>query len=201
MARGRRPAPGGVADQRKPVRSKREKPKAAQAAEAAAPVIDRGPKAEAATLDAPAWLTSDALEIWANMSPRLIGLRLLSLADVETFGRYCRNFARWLKLQAELDKDGVTYESESAHGKLKRVNPAFMAADRLERMLLAGDDRFGLNPAERQRIMMARANRPSTDDPLGVGAPAPRREGDPAASASQAAEPPKASPIGALSVH
>lgn len=200
MARGRRPAPGGVADQRKPVRSKRE-PKKALPAEAAAPVADRGPKPEASTLDPPTWLKAEALDVWNAMAPRLIGLRLLSLADVETFGRYCRNFARWLKLQAELDKDGVTYESESAHGKLKRVNPAFMAADRLERMLLAGDDRFGLNPAERQRIMMARANRPSTDDPLGVGAPAPRREGDPAASASQAAEPPKASPIGALSVH
>jgi P27 family predicted phage terminase small subunit len=87
--------------------------------------------------------------------------KLLTIADVETFGRYCRNFARWLKLQRELDTDGETYVSESQHGTLKRANPAFIMADRLERMLLATEDRFGLNPAERQRIMAARAQKPA----------------------------------------
>lgn len=200
LARGPKPVPAGIADQKKAVRSKREKPKAAQAAEAATPLADAAPRTEATSLDAPVWLEGEGLAAWHRLAPRLIQMRLLQLADVETFARYCRNFARWLKLQRALDTDGETYETASKHmdGKLLRANPAFMVSDRLERMLLATEDRFGMNPAERQRIMMGRAQRQPSDDPLGVGtAQPPRREDDPASAPAPAAAGIK-SPIGAL---
>lgn len=106
---------------------------------------------------APAWLKKAGLDVWNRLAPRLVAQRLLGQVDAEAFARYCRNFARWHRMQNMLDKAKEFYESESAHGKLWRIHPAFSIAERLERNLLAAEDRFGLNPAERQRIFAARA--------------------------------------------
>lgn len=99
----------------------------------------------------------DARKIWDRLAPRLTAQKLLAPTDAETFGRYCVNFARWLKMQTELNKSGETYWTESQHGKMKRIDPAFVIASRLERDLQSAEASFGLNPAERQRIFAARA--------------------------------------------
>ena len=132
----------------------------------------------------------------------MISLKLLTFADTETFGRYCRNFGRWLKMNEIIDKEGETYETETygAEGttgaKLKRVNPAFLIADRVERQLLAAEDRFGLNPAERQRIFAARAQSadPAARDLFDENG---KRQSDPAAKPAAPAEPSE-SPVGFL---
>jgi phage terminase small subunit len=94
---------------------------------------------------------------------------------------------------------GDIYSIETASGKVLRAHPAFTMADRLDRMMLAFEDRFGLNPAERQRIMAARANTGATGDMFGNAAPGkdvPRAD-DPVAEAAPAAEPTEG-PIGLL---
>src|SRR5688572_1554207 len=117
-------------------------------------------KTAVVAVEAPAWLKKEGLKIWERLAPRLVSMKLLSPIDAEAFGRYCRSFARWEKMQRILDEEGETYESESQHGKLKRAHPAFLISDRLERQLLSTEDRFGLNPAERQRLYAARAAQP-----------------------------------------
>lgn len=179
MARGPKPKPAAVRDQTNPVRSKRKpKPDAVQVAEA---VLIGG-------TTPPAWLTGKGLDIWNDRAALLASARLLTEADVLAFARYCRNFARWLANVDILDKEGETYESESAHGKLKRAHPAFLIADRLERQLLAAEDRFGLNPSERQRIMASRMNTGASGDLFGGAAPT-KREDDPAARPAAPAKP------------
>jgi len=106
---------------------------------------------------APDWLMGEGLEIWNKLASRMISQKLLFQIDAEAFGRYCMNFARWLRMQVQLDARGETYESESPHGTYLRANPAYMIADRLERQLVAAEANFGLNPAERQRLFAARA--------------------------------------------
>jgi P27 family predicted phage terminase small subunit len=120
----------------------------------AAPAEGTAPQSK---VSPPAWLKNAGLTVWNRLAPRLIAQRLLSQIDAETFARYCRNFARWHKMQAIVDRNKEFYESESAHGKLWRIHPAFSIAERLEKNLMAAEDRFGLNPAERQRIFAARA--------------------------------------------
>lgn len=116
----------------------------------------------------PVWLKADALAVWSRLAPRVARLRLLTPTDAETFGRYCRNFSRWLKMQDVLDTDGETYVSESAHGTLKRLNPAALYALRLDRELSSAEANFGLNPAERQRIFAAKSAS-GKDDPADDG--------------------------------
>src|SRR5690606_23065765 len=131
-------------------------------------------------------------------APRLIGMKLLTEADAPAFARYCKHYARWIDLQKHLDKDGDVYEIQTASGLVRRADPRFIMADRLDRMLLAIEDRFGLNPAERQRIFAARANTGAAGDLFG-GLPkdGERKADDPAAEAAPAAEPIEG-PIGLL---
>ena len=118
----------------------------------------------AGSVSPPVWLKDDALVVWKRLAPRLIALKLLSATDVETFGRYCRNFARWLKMQKRLDEESEIYEIETASGIVRRADPAFAVSDRLERQLVVAEALFGLNPAERQRIFAARASTPPPGD-------------------------------------
>ena len=147
MPRGPKPKSASVRSQQAAVRSTRKSP--------AEKPADATPEAKG---KAPAWLTGDGLAIWNRMAPTLRSARLLQGPDEMAFARYCRNFAAWLKLRKALDKDGFTYDaSTTTGGTLRRADPNFLIADRLERQLLAVEDRFGLNPAERQRLIAARA--------------------------------------------
>jgi P27 family predicted phage terminase small subunit len=185
--RGRRPEPEAVRSQKAAVRSTRRRRESVPLA-----------AVSAGGIEPPRWLDDDALPLWDKLAPTLREAKLLTAADTETFGRYCRNFARWLKMQQLIDAEGESYESESQWGRLKRINPAFLIADRLERQLLAAEDRFGLNPAERQRIFAARAQTGVSGD-LFASIPkrSDERPGDPAAPALTPAEP-IVSPIGLL---
>lgn len=184
--RGPKPQPGAIKDQKAPVRSRQRKTiKAAQ------------PGVPAGSGDAPKWLTGEGLKIFQRMAPTLRGMKLLTETDVPAFARYCKHYSRWLDMQKRLDKDGEFYEIETASGKVRRADPAFTMADRLDRMMLAFEDRFGLNPAERQRIMAARANTGATGDMFGNANKEDRRPDDAAAAASPPAEPIEG-PIGLL---
>ena len=199
MPRGRKPSPANVRSQKAAVHSKRPNTR---------PKTEAAPSGSARTLAAPAWLKGEGLKIWKRMTPRLSQAKLLGPADLETFARYCRNFARWLSLQDQIDRDGAIYETETYLGsrregdddrpavKLKRAHAALIVADRIERQLLATEDRFGLNPAERQRIMAQRAQTGVTGD-LFDPAPGGKSGKDPATRPSQAADPIE-TPIGML---
>ena len=142
--RGRKPKPAAVREQLSPVRSKRVKP------EAAAAVLVGG-------VAPPKSVKGTALAVWNKLAPTLIALKLLTVADVPAFARYCRLSSRYEDAEKILDDEGVTYESESAHGKLKRAHPAAMLSLRYNRELLSLEAQFGLLPGERQRIMATRA--------------------------------------------
>lgn len=181
---GRRPEPAGVKAAKAPVRSTKAKPVAAEAI-----VQESG-------LKAPAWLKGEGLAIWHKRAPMLRDMRMLGAADELAFARYCRNFAKWQQLRDGLDRRGYTYNAVTTNGgKLRRVDPAFMVADRLERQLLATEDRFGMNPAERQRIIAQRAAG-AGQGALPFGSEG-GRDNDPATPAAAAAAP-VASPIGML---
>ena len=53
-------------------------------------------------------------------------------------------------------------------GIVRRADPAYMIADRLEKQLMSAEASFGLNPAERQRLFAARASG-SLGDLFGAG--------------------------------
>lgn len=182
--RGRKPKPEAVKAQTKPVRSARKAP-------AAAPV-----SVKVGGVSPPASVKKDALKLWNALAPKLMAAKLLTPTDVPAFARYCRLSARWEEAEKELDADGITYESESNHGKLKRAHPAAMLSLRYSRELMALETQFGLLPAERQRIMATRAQTGITGDLFGSTGQAEAPEAPPAPE-SPAARPVR-SPIALL---
>ncbi len=183
--RGRKPRPASVVAQKDPVRSRRTEPGTDAPAAQAAP----------GKLQPTTQLSEAALAYWQALVPTLSAAKLIAGPDVSAFTRYCRNRAKWDEMQELIAGGGDFYSVETASGVVMRQHPAVMIANQLERMLLALEDRFGLNPSERQRIMGARAQTGVTGD---LFAPAtPRREGDPATPAAPAAEP-ISGPLGLL---
>ncbi|TIP37958.1 MAG: phage terminase small subunit P27 family [Mesorhizobium sp.] len=155
--------------------------------------------ATSGAVEPPAWLKGDALDVWNRLAPRVIGMKLLFPIDAETFGRYCRNFARWLKMQQRLDEMGEIYEIETASGKVRRADPSFIIGYHLERQLVTAEANFGLNPAERQRLFAARAAGSTGDLFSGMGS-APAAPGPDKTLASPAPAKPaaKGSAVGFL---
>lgn len=144
--RGRKPQAAAVRAVKAPVRSRRKAE--APVADAAIPVGEVAP---------PAKLSKLAIQVWNALAPQLVASKLLTTLDVPAFGRYCRLTARFEEAARTIDDEGLTYESVSAHGTLKRFHPAAMLEMRYSRELASLEASFGLNPADRQRIFAERA--------------------------------------------
>lgn len=146
--------------------------------------------------DLPAALVSNeiATAAWRAIVPQLSRLKLMRTTDREGMVRYCLRLADWYRVRAELDRPleeggGEVYETETRHGNMRRINPLFMVRERLEKGLIEYEDRFGLNPVARQRILQAMA---ASQPALPLDAPPAPAEG---AGEPAAAQP---SPVGAL---
>ena len=111
----------------------------------------------------PPWLSVEGRKIWNAIAPNLVQLNIMQKIDGHTFGRYCENFALWLEAKREIRTAGAWYSSSSPHGDYRRVHPAFMIADRLDRSLRQEEANFGINPADRQKLFLARSDKPLGD--------------------------------------
>ncbi len=121
-------------------------------------------------------------------------MKFLRATDRYGFGRWCWAMAQWIRVTEKLAGEDLTYISESQHGTLKRINSLFIVQQHLERRLVDHEDRFGLTPQARQRIlqhMMATPAPPPTDL-FGKGKPKSDQPG------ADAPPPETSSPIGLL---
>jgi P27 family predicted phage terminase small subunit len=145
---------------------------------------------EVVDTDLPALLKDrpTAAVAWRELAPLLKAARFVRETDARALARYCVRLAAWQDAITEIEAEGRTYWTDSNHGKMKRINPAFIVAERLEKGLLDYEDRFGLNPAARQRLISAMAAQQPTL-PLEPAKPEPQT----------AAAAPTPSPVGALS--
>lgn len=152
------------------------------------------PPAQAGTIAPPAKLTGASRDVWERLAPELVRMNFLRQTDAQAFARWCDAVVRYWKVSEELRKTGETYTSTSAHGELQRINPLFVVEERLAKRLESLEDRFGLNPAARQTIML-RLSQTQPQLPLAL----PKGEG--AGEAAEAAREMEVapSPIGILS--
>lgn len=78
-------------------------------------------------------------------------------------------------LRDKVNANGESYETESRHGRMQRLNPDFVALTRVETVLGDLEEKFGLTPAARQRILQLRARQ---GELLPTGQPAPAQQDD-----------------------
>jgi phage terminase small subunit len=113
----------------------------------------REPKVKPApSIEAPSWLTGEALVIWNELTPRFLDMG--TLADVDTGGLASACFW-WGEFRKAADAmKACTSADYKRH---------FVAAERAHIRFSAGFAEFGMFPGRRSRII---ANTPKTTDPL-----------------------------------
>lgn len=115
----------------------------------------------------PAWLDAAARRIWTTLAADLVRLNFLRGSDVQAFARYCHHMAGWVKARKTVQKEGEFYDATATSGeKLKRLHPAAKAAELHEKHLVELEDRFGLTPLARQRILRDQAALPAGSLPF-----------------------------------
>lgn len=143
----------------------------------------------------PSWLSPTGREVWLQLAPVMNAMRVLTTADVWSFGRYCENFARWLELRAFLAGKGpqsTTYAIKDDAGNVRCVQEIPQAREYrlLDAILTRSEREFGLTPSARSRIRVELFGSPAASaapDPdederaklfrlVGQGGPAPPRQ-------------------------
>lgn len=112
---------------------------------------------------APSWLSDTGRLAWEKITPDLRAQGLLKPAEEFALARYCDTLSRWHIVRARVDAAHETYETESRHGKLQRINPDFKVLGELEGWLTAFEDRFALSPMFRMKLKGLRQNVGETD--------------------------------------
>ena len=118
---------------RSEVRRRNKRPTPAGTVAVARPVKPRGIKGEAAAE-------------WNRIVPELLGANYLAKLDRGVLIRYCRAWARWVKVEAALDEDLV----RGVAGSNVR-NPLWLVLAGLEKTLSDLGGKLGLDPASRRR--------------------------------------------------
>lgn len=125
----------------------------------------------------PGWLSADAAKVWTEYAPKLRKAKILTVVDVEPFGRWCELVVRYRMVKADLARSGVMIPregdaaapadtTEKAGGKDKGadkaakprpshvVNQLVFVESMLLKQLLAVEREFGMTPAARTRVQI-----------------------------------------------
>lgn len=166
------------------------KPKPAEVAEAQGnpghrAIVKTSTDVPTIAAEPPIALSDRGREIWASVVTSARALGFMKLSDGRALARYCDHMDRWLKVRARVDEKGESYETDSKHGKMQRINPDFNVMMRLEERMIAIEDRLGLTPAARQSILLRYRPEedhgdslfPSPATPAAGTAPAPQNTG------------------------
>jgi P27 family predicted phage terminase small subunit len=102
----------------------------------------------------PPGLTAAALAKWERVVPLIAERVALSAADVDALAAYCDAAARRDRALRELDDDPDGLVVMTPNGA-RQINPLLTIADKCEATMMKLSERFGLDPASRQRLKVA----------------------------------------------
>ena len=130
------------------------------------PLNENEPIPEASDFEPPEWLTGEALGKWERTYPILRKMRLLTVADEESFARYCALWAEW-KRHYEFSKQpgGDVYAVLDADGSVKYMSPTAQTnlMMKIATILLQLEREFGLTPSSRSTMSIHESKE---EDPL-----------------------------------
>jgi len=152
MARGRKPDPAALQDAKGNPGRRKAAPNSDQAGDVTPPPVKS---------TAPRYLKGTPLEIWNRIAPELVRMNLLRATDYNALAVYCQTVADYRAATGKLKNTSKVYWTDSNHGRLQRISPWFIVQQRLVKAMLDYEDRFGLNPAMRQRIQLQLAQTPA----------------------------------------
>lgn len=100
----------------------------------------------------PDHLSDRGKEVWRRIAPGLIAANILRDTDVEVFSLFVEALGEFWTAAETCRVEGMTYETVSNHGTMKRVHPAYVIMDRSRREATRLALQFGLTPAARVQL-------------------------------------------------
>lgn len=105
------------------------------------------------------FMTGLTRQVWDFIHPELVKMNLVKKIDEPALGIYCRAMAEFIASIIELDRDGATYKTESAHsGVIHRLHPATRIRKEALQTLKEYGDMLGITPLSRQRLFQMMAD-------------------------------------------
>src|SRR3990172_8307377 len=101
------------------------------------------PRPDVEAPDCPDWLSDSAKEVWFQVVPMLMSLRVLSRDNAGALARYCDAFVQWKHAAEFLNShDSLVYPLKDKEGNLRGVAPWPQTAlyDRFNRILVGLED-------------------------------------------------------------
>ncbi len=114
------------------------------------------PKPEPQAPPRPAALSPGAVTVWDEVVPQLDAAGMVAAIDGRPFARYCELFTVWDDLLAFLKKSGHAHPVKNSRGDVVGVRPypQLRLALQVSEHLLRLEDRFGMTPAARARLIV-----------------------------------------------
>ena len=116
--------------------------------------------------DAPPGLSSGAREKWGHLVPLLSRSCPLVATDADAIAQYCEAWALRCKALSELHADGNKLVHQTPNGALQ-INPLITIARQQEAVMMRLSERFGLDPASRQRLKLGAGGDGGESDEFG----------------------------------
>lgn len=128
------------------------------------------PKPTVAESNAPEWLDEYAQEVWQQVSPLLVGMRVLTEADAPALVLLASAWSDWRRADEVIQRLGTSFEvkewdkntEEFVVVGYRRRPEVAERSDSWRRVRLALSD-FGMTPAARSKVTMASDEREAED--------------------------------------
>lgn len=125
------------------------------------PINRNEPKPPPERPTCPRWLSPEAKREWRRVAPELEKLGLLTRVDRAALAAYCQAYARWRQAEEVLQREGLTFATESGY---LMPRPEVKVAEKAMQIIRAFCIEFGLTPSARARMTVPEAKR--EEDPF-----------------------------------
>jgi P27 family predicted phage terminase small subunit len=118
------------------------------------PLNKSEPKPPSDDITPPEWVTGVAREKWDNVVPKLIGMGVMTNADVDTIARYCTMHEQFVKYldQCRRGLDVLVIRDDAGKVKYMQSTPAATMMTKLAASMLRIEQEFGLTPSARSGL-------------------------------------------------
>jgi P27 family predicted phage terminase small subunit len=143
-----------------------------------------------------------AMAVWSEFAPRLDKLHLLSRLDRHTFALFCVYAAEFAIANEDVLVNGYSKKVRTvSKDYMLRENPSVARRDFAAKMVLDLSSKFGLTPADRNKLLRDSAMRFDEETLFGRALPQPQTSAPdaPAAVDAETATPEESAAIGTLS--
>jgi P27 family predicted phage terminase small subunit len=114
-------------------------------------------------LTPPTYIVGKAKEKWDEVLPKLVSMRVMTPADLETLGRYCAVWEQWVRYLDQMRKGLDVLVIRDKDGKVKYMQsaPAATMFVKLGQSLLRMEQEFGLTPSARASMEVPHSSQDS----------------------------------------